>query len=440
MRMNELCRIAVTVAVIGTAGIVQAARTELFYYNFPASSANLGSASPSTVSDVSTAGNDANAYNFSGTGLSTDIPAGMPAADRSIDFTTGGTGGNEVINNKTPKLLNNTDIDSNGGFTFDVWLKINNAPTSGVSSIIDYGGSTRLCINNSGKIIMYFESSTSFTGSTLTTGQWYHVVAEFLPQDLSGGDLSGTCYLKVDGNIAASGSTVKKKGGDVRNRPIGIGRHPNAGQEGFDGYIYNPRVYLGVSDPPQEFVVNVDINNSAGSDYSGQGALASAGNLWTVTQAYPQVNNLPDSEGNPTTINIVRDDSSDFGHTGTHVNNLTLDYIYSTNPSQSLTIKGLNPNKTYDLYLYGCQDILGGRGTTWTVGGVTKVSDADFSKLSAGEYFLEGTTHVVYLEQTPSAAGEIEVTAEPEVGGVSFMNGFQIRETPPKKGTILIIH
>jgi hypothetical protein len=439
--MNELCRIAVTVAVIGTAGVVQAARTNLFYYNFPASSSDLGSANPSTVSDASTAGNDANAYNFSGTGLSTDIPAGMPAADRSIDFTTGGTGGDEVIDNKTTKLLNNTDIDSNGGFTFDVWLKINNAPASGkLSAIIDYGGSNRLCINDSGKIIMCFESSTSFTGPTLTTGQWYHVETEFFSQNLSGGDLSGTCYLKVDGNIAAVGNTVKITGSKESERPIGIGRHPSIGQDGFDGYIYNPRVYLGVSDPPQEFVVNVDINNSAGSDYSGQGALASAGNLWTVTQAYPQVNNLPDSEGNPTTINIVRTDGSGFGKTGTNVNNLTSDYIHSSNPSQSLTIKGLNPNKTYDLYLYGCQDYKGGRGTTWTVGGVTKVSDADFSKLSAGEYFLEGTTHVVYLEQTPSAAGEIEVTAEPEVGNFSFMNGFQIRETPPKKGTILIIH
>jgi hypothetical protein len=440
--MNELCRIAVTVAVIGTAGVVQAARTNLFYFNFPASSSDLGSANPSTVSDASTAGNDANAYNFSGTGLSTDVPAGMPATDRSIDFTTGGTGGNEVIQNKTTKLLNNTDIDSNGGFTFDVWLKINNAPASGVSSIIDYAGYTRLYIDDSGKIIMHFEGSTSFTGPTLTTGQWYHVETEFFSQNLSGGDLSGTCYLKVDGNIAAVGNTVKITGSKESERPIGIGRHPSIGQDGFDGYIYNPRVYLGVSDPhpPQEFVVNVDINNSAGSNYSGQGALASAGNLWTVTQAYPQVNNLPDSEGNPTTINIVRDGGTDFGHIGTNVNNLTSDYIYSTNSLQSLTIKGLNPNKTYDLYLYGCQDNIGGRGTTWTVGGVTKVSDADFSKLPAGEYYLEGTTHVVYLEQTPSAAGEIEVTAAPEVDGVSFMNGFQIRETPPKKGTLIILN
>ena len=81
----------------------------------------------------------------------------------------------------------------------------------------------------------------------------------------------------------------------------------------------------------------------------------------------------------------------------------------------------------------------GGRGATFTIDGVSKVSTADFTDLN-WEGFEEGDTHVVFEDVLP-VNGEIVVTIKNENGSDNngFFSGFQVGVYPPPPGGAVFI-
>src|SRR5688572_27341975 len=113
------CVAGAVVAGLGLLGAAssRAATQPVFQYIFPDSSSDIV-ANP-TVTDRSAAGNHGmvSGSGLSGTGLSTNVPAGRTG--QSVDFT--GAGDHTIRTNST-RLLTTTAVANAGGFTYDVWI------------------------------------------------------------------------------------------------------------------------------------------------------------------------------------------------------------------------------------------------------------------------------------------------------------------------------
>jgi hypothetical protein len=155
--------------------------------------------------------------------------------------------------------------------------------------------------------------------------------------------------------------------------------------------------------------VNVDFGNEA--VFSGQGAMASTGNLWNgvATAGNPTAaSDLLDSTGAATTVDVsvlgaggvlAATNSAEAGL----ANDLTRDGFrgLDNDPAShlTLTIGGLTPAALYDVALYGVQDATFGgflsnnRGSTFDIGGNQQTSTADSGVWLAGGFTL-GATHV----------------------------------------------
>ena len=224
---------------------VSAGLIPVLEYQFPASSSNL--VSITTVDDQSSGTHDATASGFSGTGLSSNVPAGKTGS--SVSFA-GGTAETRIATNDS-SLLNNTAIGNAGGFTWDLWIYATD--TTGFKKIIDYAGTDALAI--SGGDLVFFGSSKS-----ISTNTWYHVVATFntagksaVPDTINGGyQITGVGVLTVNSESGNSATVTKSGLGDSLGRPIGIGNHPTTNYgEGFIGNMYDVKVSLGVASIPE---------------------------------------------------------------------------------------------------------------------------------------------------------------------------------------------
>ena len=178
-------------------------------------------------------------------------------------------------------------------------------------------------------------------------------------------------------------------------------------------------------------VVNVDFNvGGAGAEFTGQGALPSPGNTWNYLHFdASSASNLVDSQNNATTVGLTlagwtNTYAGDYS-TGGKANNLNRDYYFDLDDDFDLTINGLVPGEKYHLYVYGAQDGFGGRGSTLTVAGTSKVTTADPASWPAGG-FKEGVTHARFYNLTADGSGGIAVDIKHEEPGVSFLNGFQL--------------
>jgi hypothetical protein len=245
--------LAAAAVVTGAAAPARAAVSPVFDYNFPASSSNL---STGTVTDLSTAGHNAAAVQFSGTGLSTDVPAGM-----SGDSAVFSTAANTLIKTQTASLLNNTAIAANGGFTEDVWVKPTATPGTGnLYKLIDYAGTDYLAFDDSDHFVFEFNGvpATETLSGAASLSAWHHVIVTFdtTGNSVTSGTLTGLLTLTVDGVSTTPVSETKSTFGDSLNRAIGIGGHPVSG-EIFTGEIYNPQVELGVAAVPEPATLSV---------------------------------------------------------------------------------------------------------------------------------------------------------------------------------------
>ncbi len=215
------------------------ATVPVFEYTFPDSY----NGTSSTIVDQSAAGNNG----------TMDTTGGYLAGDRPSAFSTGGSitgaaGGHGVTN--AIDLLDNTLVQANGGFTFDVWFQWEGTYTNS-RKIIDYAGTENLRTNNS-KIEFAISNNATVLSADIVGGQWYHAVAEFdtLGNTIDGsGDIAGEVRLWLDGTLVDSSATTLTDFGDSLNRGIGINHHPT-GSEYNQGKIFNPSVYLGVVPEP----------------------------------------------------------------------------------------------------------------------------------------------------------------------------------------------
>jgi len=236
-------------------GLASAALVPVLEYSFPASY----DASTTTIVDLSSSGNDGA---MDGTGpLTNDRPAGFSGSLMSLTGATGGHGDTNAID-----LLNNTAIEANGGFTFDVWMKWEGTYTN-TRKQIDYAGTEYLRTEGAGgEIDFVLSNGLTILSYDISPNVWYHVRAEFDTQgntkEADGAypgefKIAGDARLYVDGVLRDSATNVVKTGfGDSLNRPIGINRWAGGGADWNQGWIFNPTVSLGIVPEPSTLLLS----------------------------------------------------------------------------------------------------------------------------------------------------------------------------------------
>lgn len=171
-------------------------------------------------------------------------------------------------------------------------------------------------------------------------------------------------------------------------------------------------------------VINVDVEYSSDTTYSGTAAAPDSGTYWNrVTDSGE---NLLDSFGTPTTVDVSHTRYSYWRDGVGVVDALLADYAYSYFSVETITIGGLTPDKPYDLYLYANQSV-GGGGATFIFDGVNKTASG---VQNAGNPYVEGQSYVVYRGIQADGSGEISGTYG-VVGEIyNRFNGLQLVPTP----------
>jgi hypothetical protein len=200
-------------------------------------------------------------------------------------------------------------------------------------------------------------------------------------------------------------------------------------------------ITLSVTNHALANIINVDHGNCGSAVYSGQGALGSGGTPWNNACGNGGTDwtftNLLDAGGNSTSVDANLDvillPSTPLGEPSAgntlSFNSLLEDYaLWGTSNSSiaiKLTITDLDPLGAYNLILYGVQNALGGRGSTFDIGGNTKTTDGNITTI-----FSEGNTHVTYTGLTPNGSGEIVVDITKNNGDLVILNGWQLQSVP----------
>ncbi|MFT4548484.1 MAG: hypothetical protein ACI8XO_002521 [Verrucomicrobiales bacterium] len=182
-----------------------------------------------------------------GTGgiLSASVPtAGVPASagNRSLSFSGGGG-----FNLPGTQQLLNSDINANGGFTYEAWF--NFAGGGNVNSIIDYAGTEKLVRRAAATGV---SMTASGVGDPLIAAvginEWHYAAVVFTSTGLAGADITGDFTFYFDGLTPVgtlAGQTIDDFG-DSLNRTISVGAHPiGFAGDFYNGQIYEPRVSLG---------------------------------------------------------------------------------------------------------------------------------------------------------------------------------------------------
>jgi len=220
--------------------------TNLCLYQFPASYEGTGQ----VVTDLSGRGNNAttltNIDSYVEEAPSSESGGSFDATAGPNDFTTDAT-----------LLLVNPILQTNNGYSYDVWFKWNGQGAN--NKIIDYAGTESLRISDEANLLFGAIETTMAQGylgwdiiyGPIEADIWYHVIATFDSEGSSldeNGALLGNAKMFIDDELVAFTNNVKKGTyGDELSRKIGFCNHPNRfGGNNFNGIVYNPRVTLGV--------------------------------------------------------------------------------------------------------------------------------------------------------------------------------------------------
>ncbi|MBE0534661.1 MAG: hypothetical protein IH624_03260 [Phycisphaerae bacterium] len=245
MKRGEGCFSVVVLMVLG--GVALGGLTPVFKYSFPASYDNTST----LLIDLSPAGNDGliDTRAVLGGYLPGQVPPGFSGGS-----LTGASGGHGQTN--ATFLLSNSAIAAAGGFTMDVWFLWEGTYTN-TRKLIDYAGTENLQTNG-GRLLFVFNASIAdhSLAYPIQGQKWYHCIAEFDTGDntVVDGALTGTARLWIDDlsgeglQLVASREITKSSYGDGFNRPIGINRWAGGGGDWNQGRIFNPALYLGVTD------------------------------------------------------------------------------------------------------------------------------------------------------------------------------------------------
>lgn len=234
----------VAIALSMVIGTGWGALTPVFQYSFPDSY----NGTSTTIVDLSAAHNDG-VMDSTGGYLSGQVPPGF--AGGSLTGASGGHGRTNATN-----LLLNSAVAQAGGFTIDIWFLWEGTYTD-IRKLIDYAGTDNLQTNG-GRILFVFNDDipNQSLAAPITGQKWYHCIAEFDTggNEIVNGSITGTARLWIDDlsgaglQLIASREMTKTNYGDGLNRPIGINRWAGGGGDWNQGRIFNPSVYLGVTD------------------------------------------------------------------------------------------------------------------------------------------------------------------------------------------------
>jgi len=172
----------------------------------------------------------------------------------------------------------------------------------------------------------------------------------------------------------------------------------------------------------------------------GQGVVGEADDYWNLmnrnlNQSNPGTSgvliyDLLDASGNASSVKLDRTTVTTTGslNTATPTNFVFEDYWSAANVAQTITIRGLDDSKTYDIYIYSQRDNSGApfaRKIRTTIGGVTltPVSSAWYSTYVLNENYVE-------FDDLQSSSGNIAITFQSTDTGSAPINAIQIVEIP----------
>jgi hypothetical protein len=203
--------------------------------------------------------------------------------------------------------------------------------------------------------------------------------------------------------------------------------------------------------PAMATTINIDFNDAAADNsptYSGTAAATGTGTVWNGIDgnggANITVSTLVDSFGNEVVgagVSVAMygvrgggtPDSPSAAGPATHdAEALMQDYFYArfgrdTYPGE-ITLTGIDPAKTFDLYLYGGGDQTS-QNSRFTYDGLSKSTAAPDAAVTA---LIEDVNYVVFRNINATQAGEIFFTLDrPEADtDYSAINGLQLVEVP----------
>lgn len=193
-------------------------------------------------------------------------------------------------------------------------------------------------------------------------------------------------------------------------------------------------------------VVNVDINGTGSTNYSGQGAYASSGNFWNGIDPSGPLNNLSATGSNlkasdgttVTTIDVSVFSTGEHAR-GSYSNNLLHDGSVHVS---TIAITGLDNDKTYDLTFYSTFDNF---QTKFTADGQTEGVSGAATSSPYTETFIEGMTFVTLEGVSTDGSNGINVLVSNTSTGASgansftFVTGLQIAVAVPEPSSSALL-
>ena len=205
--------------------------------------------------------------------------------------------------------------------------------------------------------------------------------------------------------------------------------------------------FLAVASAASAAVVNIDINTATSATYSGQGALATTGNLWNGVLGGAVASNLYASDGTQMTASFIVTQKDDFTPGSSASNIATSSAVVGTGAdllndgatasnndgplSQYFQISGLDPSSSYTLVLYSTwgresfDPYWGGRtGGSFSNVGDSSIRYSTTSLSASGTVFRDGVDYKTFT--TNSTAGGV-IKGQFNANSTSAMfNGLQV--------------
>lgn len=172
-------------------------------------------------------------------------------------------------------------------------------------------------------------------------------------------------------------------------------------------------------------MINVNLGDNARSTLNGPAG--GAGTLWNAWRMAGS--SLQDASGNDTGVNFTAAGDGPYGDWWCDLELLTGGVFDSGGGTLPFVMTGLDPGKTYDLYIASSYGQSGGCASFWISNNTNTPSPQTADNQIAGNAttWVRGTNFVLFQDVEPDASGQINLTYG-GVGTYGMLNGFQLVE------------